>query len=85
MADVGELRALIAERMELVSETRQRELRAWEIREYCVWAGRVLGGRPAEERRCTKRLGTRRCWNWRVKGTDRCHLHQRGLSPGEAS
>lgn len=42
----------------------------------CAMAGRELGGRPSRERRCTKRLGTRYCWNWRVGGTDRCHLHQ---------
>lgn len=43
---------------------------------YYQW-GRELGGRPPKARRCTKRLGTRSCWNWRVKGTTRCHRHQR--------
>jgi hypothetical protein len=51
-------------------------------------AGIQLGGRP-KARRCTKRLGTRYCWNWQVLGTDRCARHgrrPRGLAPGcEAS
>jgi len=41
---------------------------------YYQW-GRELGGRPPQARRCTKRLGTRLCWNWRVNGTTRCHRH----------
>ncbi len=44
---------------------------------YCYQWGRELGGRPPKARRCTKRLGTRYCWNWRVKGTTRCHRHPR--------
>jgi hypothetical protein len=43
---------------------------------FCRWWGSALGGRPPQERRCTKRLGTRYCWNWRVEGTTRCHRHQ---------
>jgi hypothetical protein len=42
----------------------------------CPHWGRTLGGRPRKARRCTKRLGTRYCWNWRVGGTTRCHRHQ---------
>ena len=42
---------------------------------YCYQWGRELGGRPPKARRCTKRLGTRLCWNWRVNGTTRCHRH----------
>jgi hypothetical protein len=42
---------------------------------HCVNAGIRLGGRPANARRCTKRLGTRYCWNWRAPGTDRCYRH----------
>lgn len=45
---------------------------------WCGHVGRKLGGRPPKYRRCTKRLGTRFCWNWRVDGTDRCRLHPRG-------
>lgn len=44
----------------------------------CAMKGRELGGRPARERRCTKRLGSRRCWGWRAPGSDRCYLHPRG-------
>ena len=40
-------------------------------------AGRWLGGRPPKSRRCTKRLGTRLCWNWRESEMDRCRLHVR--------
>lgn len=38
-----------------------------------------VGGRPSKTR-CTLRLGRRFCRNGRVKGTDRCHLHQRPLA-----
>ena len=43
----------------------------------CVYMGITLGGRPPKTRRCTKRLGTRYCWNWRAPGTDRCLRHGR--------
>ena len=43
----------------------------------CGIAGRRHGGRPPPEQRCTKRLGTRFCWNWRSEGTDRCWRHPR--------
>ena len=39
---------------------------------------RVSGGRALGHRRCTKRIGTCRCGNWRLPGTDRCRLHPRG-------
>ena len=42
------------------------------------WAGRCRGGRPPKERRCTKRIGSRLCWNWREEGCDRCWRHRRG-------
>jgi hypothetical protein len=45
----------------------------WQV--YADW-GRLLGGRPRTVDRCTKRLGTRLCWNWRVEGTTRCWRHQ---------
>lgn len=44
---------------------------------HCVYMGIRLGGRARKARRCTKRLGTKLCWNWRVGGTDRCHRHGR--------
>lgn len=44
----------------------------------CAWIGRERGGRPPRERRCTKRLGSRLCWNWRIPGADRCWRHPRG-------
>jgi hypothetical protein len=47
------------------------------LREWCARWGREFGGRPyTKAYRCTKRLGTRYCWNWRVQGTTRCHRHQ---------
>jgi len=46
------------------------------LRSLCVQWGRELGGRPPKARRCTRRLGMRYCWNWRVDGTTRCHRHQ---------
>ena len=46
------------------------------LRALCVQWGRALGGRPPRARRCTKRLGTRYCWNWHALGTTRCHRHQ---------
>jgi hypothetical protein len=42
---------------------------------HCVWAGWTLGGRAKGSRRCTKRLGTRVCHNWRIPGTTRCYRH----------
>ena len=47
------------------------------MRFYCMGVGINEGGRPPKARRCTKRLGSRRCWNWRSTGTDRCHRHGR--------
>jgi hypothetical protein len=44
---------------------------------YCLIAGMHEGGRAWKGRRCTKRLGTRMCWNWRQSSSDRCHRHQR--------
>ena len=48
----------------------------------CISAGVTLGGRPPQARRCTKRLGTRYCWNWQAMGTDRCPRHPRATAPG---
>jgi hypothetical protein len=51
------------------------------LRALCVQWGRELGGRPyTKAYRCTKRLGTRLCWNWRVEGTTRCYRHQQEVS-----
>jgi hypothetical protein len=44
---------------------------------HCVSAGIRLGGRPPWARRCSKRLGTRYCWNWRAPASDRCYRHAR--------
>jgi hypothetical protein len=44
---------------------------------HCAYMGIRFGGRARKARRCTKRLGTTLCWNWRVGGTDRCHRHGR--------
>jgi hypothetical protein len=44
---------------------------------HCVYMGIQHGGRPPKARRCTRRLGTRYCWNWRAPGTDRCDRHGR--------
>jgi hypothetical protein len=44
--------------------------------------GRELGGRPPPERRCTKRLGSKLCWNWRDVGLDRCRRHPRAVRSG---
>jgi hypothetical protein len=43
----------------------------------CISAGIQLGGRPPLARRCTKRLGSRFCWNWRAAESDRCYRHGR--------
>lgn len=42
-----------------------------------MMVGSCQGGRAPVERRCTKRLRTRRCRNWAVPGLDRCHRHPR--------
>jgi hypothetical protein len=44
---------------------------------HCIVAGIQQGGRPPMARRCTKRLGTRYCWNWRERASDRCYRHGR--------
>jgi hypothetical protein len=44
---------------------------------HCVYMGIRFGGRARKARRCTKQLGSRLCWNWRVSGTDRCYRHGR--------
>ena len=52
--------------------------RPWVILQwFCRCWGMTLGGRPPKARRCTKRLGSRFCWGWRVAGTDRCARHPR--------
>ena len=43
----------------------------------CISAGVTLGGRPPKAQRCTRRLGSRFCWGWRVQDTDRCYRHPR--------
>jgi hypothetical protein len=48
----------------------------WWLGFLCGMKGRELGGRPPADRRCTKRLGSRLCWNWREGKTDRCLLHR---------
>lgn len=47
------------------------------LRMWCMASGIRFGGRPPKVRRCTKRLGSRFCWNWRLPDTDRCALHAR--------
>jgi hypothetical protein len=44
---------------------------------HCVYMGIRFGGRARKARRCTKRLGSRLCWNWRAPGIDRCVRHRR--------
>jgi hypothetical protein len=44
---------------------------------HCITAGIQQGGRPPKARRCSKRLESRFCWNWRASGTDRCYRHSR--------
>jgi hypothetical protein len=44
---------------------------------HCAYMGIRFGGRARKARRCTKRLGSRLCWNWRAPGTDRCVRHGR--------
>jgi hypothetical protein len=56
------------------------------LRMNCIAAGIARGGRPRRAqraRRCTKRLGTRYCWNWQVRGTDRCYRHGRPEKTGD--
>jgi hypothetical protein len=47
------------------------------VRLFCIADGMNLGGRPARSRRCTKRLGSQFCWNWREPRADRCWRHAR--------
>jgi hypothetical protein len=47
------------------------------LRMHCIVAGIQLGGRPPKARRCTKRLGSRFCWNWRAAESNRCYRHDR--------
>ena len=44
---------------------------------HCCYMGIRFGGRARKGRRCTKRLSSRICRNWRVPGTDRCWRHAR--------
>ncbi len=32
--------------------------------------------KPPAKRRCIAKVGKRRCKNWTVEGTDRCHAHR---------
>lgn len=34
--------------------------------------------KPPKGRRCTAKVGRRRCKNWTVEGTDRCYAHRLG-------
>jgi|SRR5215468_1807539 len=62
---------------------RNRQRRRWPgwppevVRLFCIADGMNLGGRPARSRRCTKRRGSRVCWNWREPRADRCWRHAR--------
>ncbi len=62
---------------------RNRRRRRWPrlsleaVRVFCMLDGYDKGGRPPRARRCTKRLGSRFCWNWREPETDRCWRHAR--------
>jgi hypothetical protein len=47
------------------------------LRMHCIVAGIQQGGRPPKVRRCSKRLESRLCWNWRAPGSDRCSRHGR--------
>ena len=38
------------------------------VRMICMASGIREGGRPPKARRCTKRLRSRFCWNWRAPG-----------------
>jgi len=82
-ADIAELRILLHSDPDWLRELRNRKRRRHLYASF-AWmasfvAGHKLGGRPPKARRCTKRLGTRLCWNWRADGTDRCRLHQRAV------
>jgi len=44
---------------------------------HCTYMGITKGGRAAGDRRCTKRLGSKVCHNWREAGRDRCYRHRR--------
>jgi hypothetical protein len=55
----------------------------WLINRWCARVGRERGGRSPDARRCTKRLGTRVCWNWRTRAADRCYRHPRVSMEGE--
>jgi hypothetical protein len=73
---------IIALRRELGARLRYEARHPWRwfphlLRMYCIGIGINEGGRPPQARRCTKRLGSRRCWNWRASGTDRCYRHGR--------
>jgi hypothetical protein len=46
---------------------------------HCWVKGIELGGRPPKARRCTKRLGSRLCWNWRMPGSNKCYRHQQAV------
>lgn len=79
---LAELRAdpqIQAWRRARLRKRKRRKLPGWSaeaIRTHCALYGLLRGGRARGQRRCTKRLGSRLCGNWRVKGTTRCHLHQ---------
>lgn len=55
------------------------------LRWLCASKGKEGGGRPSRARRCTKRLGSRRCWGWTQSETDRCRLHPRSAESATAT
>ncbi len=69
------LRATVADML----RNRQREEQEAQLRLRWKLAG-YQGAHPPKERRCTKRLGSRFCWNWREASSDRCWVHPRAVS-----
>lgn len=57
----------------------------WMVDFLCSTEGRDKGGRPPAARRCTRRVGSRFCWNWSLRGTDRCWRHERSVKRVHAS
>ena len=73
---------VIALRREIAGRQRHRARHPYAgqpglISMHCVYMGIRFGGRARKAHRCSKRLDTRLCWNWRAPGTDRCVRHRR--------
>jgi hypothetical protein len=49
---------------------------------HCIVAGKQLGSRPPNARRCRRRLKTKFCWNRQAPGPDRCHRLSRARVTG---